>query len=484
MLLNEVFKNAPAIEINQLSCESRIPMKDCIFFCVKGVKYDGHDYIEEAVNNGANVVIYEDDVEIHSKAIFIKVKSVVDTLVKISNIFYGFPSTSLQTFVTTGSYGKSSVSTIIYNILNTITSCAYIGTYGIKYNDSALVSKEPTLTILDNQKYLKLFNDNDIKCVTFEASTIGLQYRKLDFITPSAYIYTNTGVNSSDYSKVDNKYLQVHCNYLYSLPQSTVIVLNRDDTSFVELSRSAGSNQVSYGKDFNSTYQILDIKLFNNGTSFAIKDHGIAYFISTKLLGETSVYNIAAAYVALREVGYKAEEIIEGIKQIEPLEGIMEYGFGSDEYNLLVDSAYSIDTVRPILDFVSKVTAKKNSIISIIAIDENESKKDIGELVNLLKEKVDAVILTSDDSIDFNAGDNIKYASKLLANKRHLLVEDRETAIEEGVNLLNSGDYLVLLGKGRKNFIFRGDEKIPYEGDKNLAIKYMKIRKEEENEII
>jgi len=484
MLLNEIFKTAPPIEIKQLSCESRIPMKDCIFFCMKGVKYNGHNYIEEAVSNGANVVIYEDEIDIHSKAIFIKVRNVVDTLVKISNVFYDHPCSKVQTYLTGGSYGKSSVSTIIYEILNNLSTCGYIGTYGIKYGDTSLDSRETTLTILDNQKYFKLFNDNNIKCATVEASTIGLQYRKLDCLTPAAYIYTNTGINSSDYSKVDAKYLQVHCNYLYTLPQSTVVVLNRDDVSYDELSKSAGQNQVSYGKNPNSTYQIIDIKLTNKGTSFAIKEDNYPHFISTRLLGETNVYNITAAYAALRENGYSADDIMQAIYEVYPIDGIMDYGFGYDEYNLLVDSAYSIDAVEQVISFVNKVTSKKNSIVVVIGIDETKSNKDIKTIMNLLNDKADTVILTSDDSVDFVAGDNIKIASKILENKRHLSIEDRETAIEEGVNLLNTGDYLVILGKGREKIIYKGEHRIPYTGDKNLAIKYMKIRKEEENEII
>jgi len=484
MLLNKIFKNAPEIDIKQLSCESRIPMKDCIFFCVKGVKYDGHDYIDEAIKNGANVIIYQDDIDIHSKAIFIKVKSVIDTLIKISNVFYDFPSNSLQSYVTGGSYGKSSVSTILYEILNYLSSCAYIGTYGIKYLDNNLTSNNSTLTILDNQKYFKTFKDSGIKCITLEAVSVGLAYRKLDCITPAAYIYTNTGVNSTDYSRVDTNYIQLQCNYLYSLAQSTVVVLNRDDISYNELSKAAGTNQVSYGKDPSSTYQIMDIKLSSRGSSFAIKENNLPRFINTKLLGETSVYNIAAAYAALRENGYDSEDIIKEISKLEPLEGIMDHGFDEKEYNLLVDNAYSVDSITSVINFVSKITSKKDNIIVVIGIDESKSKKDIEALMKLFNEKVDTIILTSDDSLDFNSGDNIKLASKLLENKRHLLIEDREIAIEEGVKLLNSGDYLVLLGKGKDKFVYKGIDKIEYMGDKELARKYMKIRKDEENEII
>ena len=105
MLLNELIKNAPEIEISQLSCDSRLPMKDSIFFCLKGVKYNGHEYVEEAVNNGARVIIYSEDIDTSLNAIYIRVADVNDILAKISNIFYDNPSSKLETYLTAGSYG-------------------------------------------------------------------------------------------------------------------------------------------------------------------------------------------------------------------------------------------------------------------------------------------------------------------------------------------------------------------------------------------
>ena len=110
MLLNELIKNAPEIEISQLSCDSRLPMKDSIFFCLKGVKYNGHEYVEEAVNNGARVIIYSEDIDTSLNAIYIRVADVNDILAKISNIFYDNPSSKLETYLTAGSYGRSTVS--------------------------------------------------------------------------------------------------------------------------------------------------------------------------------------------------------------------------------------------------------------------------------------------------------------------------------------------------------------------------------------
>ena len=119
MLLSELFNGAPAIEIDQLSVDSRLPMKNAIFFCLNGIKYDGHDYIEEAISNGAKVIIYSRDIEDKDKAIFIKVNNVNNNLIKIANKFYNYPNKYVDSYVVSGNYGKSSVTSFINYYLNT-----------------------------------------------------------------------------------------------------------------------------------------------------------------------------------------------------------------------------------------------------------------------------------------------------------------------------------------------------------------------------
>ena len=113
MLLSELFNGASDIEIEQLSVDSRLPMKNAIFFCLSGIKYDGHNYIDEAINNGAKVIVYSKEIADKDRAIFIKVQNVNNTLNKIANKFYYYPNEKVDTYVVSGNYGKSSVATFI-----------------------------------------------------------------------------------------------------------------------------------------------------------------------------------------------------------------------------------------------------------------------------------------------------------------------------------------------------------------------------------
>ena len=184
MLLSRLFKGAPDIEIEQLSIDSRHSMKNAIFFCLDGIKYDGHDYIREAIENGAKVIVYSKEVKEKYKAVYIKVKNVNTVLTKAANVFYNDPNAGIEKYVVLGNYGRSSVASFINYYLNSFSSCGYIGILGIRYNGLELNSSFATLNILDNLKMLDTMKKNGVKACTFEADAASLNLQKLDSLRP------------------------------------------------------------------------------------------------------------------------------------------------------------------------------------------------------------------------------------------------------------------------------------------------------------
>ncbi|MBQ3994170.1 MAG: hypothetical protein II638_04900, partial [Erysipelotrichaceae bacterium] len=195
MLLSQIFKGAPDIEIEQLSIDSRHSMKNAIFFCLDGIKYDGHDYIEEAISNGAKVIVYSKEQKEKFKAIYIKVSNVNSILTKAATLFYNDPNAGIDKYVIIGNYGRSSVASFINDYLNSVSSCGYIGILGIRYNGLELNSSFATLNILDNLKMLDTMKKSNVKACTFEADAASLNLQKLDSIKPEVVIYTCTNKN-------------------------------------------------------------------------------------------------------------------------------------------------------------------------------------------------------------------------------------------------------------------------------------------------
>lgn len=482
MLLSEIFKNAPNVLIEQLSCDSRLPMKNCIFFCIKGIKYNGHEFVDEAINNGASVIVYSEEIDTNRNAVFVKVSNVEDILIQISSRFYDNPQNKLDSYIVSGTNGRSSVSTIIKEFISKYMKCASIGVFGIDDGENTLLSNQPTLTILDTQKYLKHFVDCNCDACILEGKAISLAYKKLNMIHPKAFVYTCTSTESTDYIELAKDYVDTIKRYIYTLDNSTLIVLNRDDEAFNELFKASGDKVVTYGKNNESDYQITDIHMFKDETIFTLK-HDRIFQIRTSLIGEVNVYNIVAALATLCENGYSLDELVTYIKDFESIDGVYDR-LKFDEYNIVVDCAISADSYLNVLNYANEVTLDNNKIISLISINSSDGEQRIKSIISVADEMSDQLIITIDDTYESDASDEIDAAISYIEKSNYLVIEDREGAIEEAIELMNKNDTLLILGKGNENYEYQGLVKKSYNGDKNIAYKYMNKRLKEESLII
>lgn len=479
MKLNQLFKSAPEIEIEQLSTDSRLPMRNAIFFCLDGIKYDGHNFIDEAISNGAKVIIYSDEIENKRNAIYIKVKNVNDTLFKVADIFYNHPNNGIYKYLISGCYGRSSVSYIINHYLNKVSKCGSVGIFGINYNDKHLDTTFPALTPLENLKVLDNFKNNHIENATFETSVISLFYKKLDVIKPEVFIYTNTSKYCSDYKVCNNSYFEYLRRYLYTLEDKTCVLFNADDESFGELSESI-NNYVTYGTKRNCDYRFDNIKISNNGSKFNLNHNNEIYEINTPLLGINNIYNVVAAIAALNIKGHEIKDIIEKISDIKYVDGVFEKI--DENYNVLIDCGYEIDSIKNLIDFAKQT--KKGRLIAVLGINYTDNETRLKQIIQMCEENLDVIILTEDESLQGEVMSILSRTNKYANTHKALLVSYRSIAIENAINIMNKDDTLLIIGKGNEKYLNMSFGKERYYGDKHYANKYLNIRKEYDDETI
>ena len=478
MLLSKLFAGAPDIEIEQLSIDSRTSMKNAIFFCLDGIKYDGHDYIEEAISNGAKVIVYSKPQETKYNAIYIKVNNVNNVLVKVANIFYMNPNEGIRKYIVSGNYGRCSVASFINHYLNKVSNCGYIGILGIKYNGLELNSSFDTLNILDNLKLLDTMKKNDVKAVTFEANAISLNLQKLDSIRPDCFIYTCTNRNSSEFQSID--YYNYIRRYLYTLENTTKVVLNIDDDSFSEF-QDCVENFVTYGTSSVANYQIRDISITTKGISYKIIYEDRPYAVRSSLQGRVNVYNLTAAIVALHQTGYELDDIIEKIADVGYVDGVMEKV--DDEYNIIVDDAYDTNSIEAVCEYAAAVK-QKNKAIGVISINHTDTDKRLEKIISILEKYLDVIILTENESLESEVMEILNRCTPYIRSKRVICIPLRSSAIENAVEIMNKNDTLIIVGKGNERFLSMGLGKEFYYGDKHYTRKFVEKRRSEENEII
>ena len=475
MLLNELFSGAPEIQIRQLSVDSRLPMEDAIFFCLNGIKYDGHDYIDEAVSNGAKVIIYSRDIQRKEKAIYIKVSDVNKTLKKTARLFYGDPGKGIVKYVVGGNYGRCSVTSFINHFLNKKEKCGYVGILGIRYDRTELKSSVTTLNALENLKILQTMKENGISSCTFEANASSLNLQKLDSIDPSFFIYTCTDTNSNE-SQL-NEYFSYFRRYLYTLENATKVLFNADDVSYMDLCDCV-DNYVTYGLYEDADYRISEISVTSEGIRFNLNHEGEKYSVNCSLQGSVNVYNLTAAIAALHQKGYPLPEIIEGMKDVSCVDGVMERC--DPQYNVIVDAAYDISSINEICLYAKKVS-EGHKAIGVISINYTDGDSRLEKIMQICQKNLDVTILTENESLEGEVMKILSHCDKYTRKDSRVIHCDiRSQAIKNGIEIMNRGDTLIIIGKGNEKFLSMGLGKEFYQGDRYYAQRYLERRRKEE----
>ena len=200
MRLSKLFKNAPTVNITGLCSDSRKVKPGNIYFCLPGITHDGHDFINQALENGAKCIVHSKKLEeMKSGAVYIRVDDVIDAMNQCARLFYSKPADKMLMYGVTGTNGKSTISNIIRNIRNTVEPCGYIGTISIEYGNVKLA---PDLTTPDPLVLHKTMSDmvqKGMKACALEVSSHGLAQHRVDAIKFDVAIFTNFTYDHLDF---------------------------------------------------------------------------------------------------------------------------------------------------------------------------------------------------------------------------------------------------------------------------------------------
>lgn len=469
MLLNQLFEDAPSIEIQQLMIDSRQKCKDAIFFCLKGLENDGHHYIDMAIQNGAKVIVYSDDITKKEDVIYIKVNDVTKALNVICNKFYQYPSQKLKMYGVTGTNGKSSVTTLIRNILNPYQKCGYIGTISIEYGNVKLPPLLTTPNVVDLQYYLDAMVKDDVKACALEVSSIGIEQKRVDGIHFDVCVYTNLTHDHLDYHGTIEDYFHAKKKLFDMMHPNSYAIINIDDPYALKMVEDCHANIVTYGINHVADYQACNIQLMADKTVLTLKVNQQEYRIETNLVALFNVYNLLAAISALHKTGLSMDLIIQQLTQLKQIEGRMEKVVLGQPFNVIVDFAHTPDGIEKVMKYAQEITPKERRIIAVFG---SAGKRDFKKRImfgQLADKYCDMIILTEDDPRDEDVFQIAQEIAEGIKKKNHIIIEDRYNAIRQAIEMATANDTILILGKGDEAFIYREFGREEYRGDQNVA---------------
>lgn len=477
MLLTDLFENVPEIEVKGLMADSRKKRPESIFFCIRGMMFDGHKFIDQAIEHGAIVIVHSEPIEeMRSDITYIKVKDVMEAYNKVADAFYGYPSHNMTMFGVTGTNGKSSVASIIRDVMNKFESTGYIGTISIEYGNVKLPPLLTTPDVDDLHGILKDMKDAGMKNCTLEASSIGIEQHRVDAIDFDCAIFTNLTYDHLDYHGTMSNYLNAKQTLFNHLKRSAVAITNIDDPNGLKMVEKTEARIVTYGTNPEANYRIIDIKPQKDGTTFILRVRNDKdYRIKTNLVADFNVYNLVAAIAAMNVVKeLSIEEMLPYLQNLSQIEGRMEKISDGQPFNILVDFAHTPDGIEKVCKYATSITPDGARIIAVTGSAGNKDSSKRPVFGEILDKYCDMIILTEDDPRNEKIYDIAEEIASGIKKTNYTIIEDRYDAIRQAIELAYNNDTVLLLGKGDEKFIYRAFGRETYQGDNCIAHEVLK----------
>ncbi len=472
MNLNQLFNSAPDIRIDSLSVDSRVKNGNALFFCLKGMVFDGHQFVDQAISNGAVAIVHSDPLtKVSDKVAYVLVDDVLKTLNVIASRFYGNPSVALKVFSVTGTNGKSTSAKLLQYFINDTMPCGYIGTIATEYGD---VKEQPFLTtpdVIPMHHTLKKMVDAKMKAVAMEVSSHGLEQGRVLSVDFDVAIFTNLTHDHLDFHGNMENYFQAKKKLFTMLKKTGLAVVNQDDPFGKRIIATFEGNLVTYGLDHEADFFADNIELFPDKTIFDlfIRKEKKMVKIQTNLVAVFNIYNLLGVIASLVSYGMDLSRIVKLCESIPQVDGRMEIINEGQNFNVVIDYAHTPDGFEKIFTYARSITPVKKKIIVVFgSAGQRDSKKRkvLGEIADRY---CDMIILTEEDNRSEKVLDICSEISKGITKNNYIIIEDRYDAIRQSLEIACKNDTILILGKGDEPYMYREFGKEEWIGDQ-LAV--------------
>lgn len=444
-----------------IKCDSRLVNKGDIFVAIKGFNVDGHDYINDAIKNGASKIIAEHGLyEVDTLIVKDSHKYLVEYL---KNNYYD-KIRNIKLIGMTGTNGKTTTCFLIYQALKKLgKKSAYIGTIGFYMENKIRDLNNTTPDILDIYNMLLECSENNIEYVVMEVSSHALDMNRVDKLEFDYAIFSNLTKDHLDYHLDMKSYALAKQKLFYQLKRNGVAIVNADDDykSFFLVH----NNTITYGlTEGNRVITSYDIDI--HGSEFKFEENTY----HTNLIGKHNLYNVLAVIIFLEQIGIEKDKIIEVISELKAPKGRMDMiKYGNNI--VVIDYAHTPDAVKNIINAFKDIP--HNNLYTIIGCGGNRDKTKRPIMAKIATDLSSKVIITSDNPRYEKPMAIIKDMVSNLDNSNYEIEENRAIAITKGIQMCIENDILLVLGKGHEEYQIINDERIHF-SDIEIVKDYIK----------
>ncbi len=449
----EFVKGSTAIPINKIEFDSRKVTVNDIFVAIGGTTLDGHNYITKALEQGASTIVCE----LMPKAIvegvtYIQVKDSQAAMAFMANNFYDSPSRKLKLVGVTGTNGKTTVTTLLYQLFQKAGyKVGLLSTVKILVADQEYKATHTTPDSLTINYYLNEMVLAGVTHCFMEVSSHGIHQKRTEGLTFVGGVFTNLTHDHLDYHATFSEYRDVKKSFFDSLPKTAFVLTNIDDKNGTVMVQNTKAQKRSYALKSYSDYkaQILENQL--TGLLLKINEKEVW----TRLIGTFNAYNLLAIYGVAIELGLEELDVLRLISELESVSGRFQYVISETKITAIIDYAHTPDALKNVLDTINSIRTKNEQLITVVGCGGDRDRLKRPVMAQIASELSDKVIFTSDNPRSEDPEDIITEMEKGVAPqdyKKTVSIIDRLQAIKSACQVANSNDILLIAGKGHENY--------------------------------
>ena len=452
------------IDVNNISIDSRTVESGNMYVAIKGTLVDGHQFIKQAIELGARSIICQNLPKILAPGVvFIQVSDPREALALTAANFYDNPSKELQLIGITGTNGKTSITTLLFELYNLKQSRAgLISTVAIQYGERQFSTTHTTPDALTINKHLRDMVDQGVQYCFMEVSSHGIDQKRVTGLEFTGAIFSNLTHDHLDYHNTFKSYRDTKKMLFDGLSNTAFALVNADDKNAKVMVQNCKAKIQTYALHSYANFSAQVLENQFKGMLLKINQNEIW----TQMLGEFNAYNILAVFATSQLLGSDEWESLKSISQLKSVPGRFQTFESLNKIMVVVDYAHTPDALKKVLTTINQIRTQNENLITVVGCGGNRDQDKRPLMGAIAAQYSTKVLFTSDNPRDEDPESIIEQMCKgvdPVDYKKTISVTHRKEAIKVAYQLSQPGDVVLIAGKGHENYQEVKGEKLPFD---------------------
>jgi UDP-N-acetylmuramoyl-L-alanyl-D-glutamate--2,6-diaminopimelate ligase len=454
--------------VENIAYDSRRVQRNGMFVALRGEKSDGHEFIGQAIEKGASVIVAERE-EQNPRATCLVVENARTALADFAATFYAYPGRKLKLAAVTGTNGKTTTTFLVKHICeNAGLRCGLIGTVRYEIGERVLPAIRTTPESLDLQELLAQIVNAGCKAAAMEVSSHALAQDRTRGLEWNVAVFTNLTQDHLDFHGTMKSYFESKMKLFTGLgsqkkKRKPTAIVNIDDRYGEQLLEKIDKRipVITYGMGMRAEFRASNYRVESSGTSYQLDAGGKSYLVRVPLIGRFNVANSVAALAAANALGINLRDAVFSLGKSPQVPGRLELVPARRQFQVFVDYAHTPDALGNVLKTLRELDPQR--LIAVFGCGGNRDRQKRPLMAEIVDRHADYAIITSDNPRKENPDTIITEIEKGFRSTHFEKIVDRTEAINRAIELAKPRDIVLIAGKGHENYQEFADHTIPFD---------------------